>query len=181
MIFGPTHISHPHAVLVLTDATDEAVSVRSHLVDCSLKVDDFERHIAQPELVGHRRWRSGHVVGRDEAREFQSAASAGRPQHHDLAVSTGDTADGLNEFALHRSGAFHLHSECHEERRCGGEVRDGNADMVETLHVCHEVHLPFENFDPPGRRRRDRTARARPPWRDGIDTAVEATLRAGPA
>ncbi|MCW2760399.1 MAG: Short chain dehydrogenase [Marmoricola sp.] len=45
--FGTTHIGHPHAVLVLADAADEPVPVRSHRIDGRLKVADLEGHVAQ--------------------------------------------------------------------------------------------------------------------------------------
>jgi hypothetical protein len=81
------------------------------------------------------------VVGRDEARELQPGSSVGRPQHRDLTVRALDTADGLHELALHGSGALDLETQSDEERRDRGEVRDGDADVVETLYVCHEIYI----------------------------------------
>jgi hypothetical protein len=40
--FRPAHVGHPPDVLVLTDAADQAVAVRSQLVDRRLQVVDFE-------------------------------------------------------------------------------------------------------------------------------------------
>jgi hypothetical protein len=75
------------------------------------------------------------VVGGDEARELQPGSTAGRLQHRDLAARARDAADGLHELALHRSGALDLEAEPDEERRCRVEVRDGDADVVETSYV----------------------------------------------
>lgn len=46
---------------------DQAVTVRSQLVDDGLNVVDLERDVSQPEFVGHRRGRSRLVVGVGEA------------------------------------------------------------------------------------------------------------------
>ena len=51
-----------------------------------------------------------------------------------------DAADGLHELALHGSGALDLETQSDEERRDRGEVRDGDADVVETLYVCHGIY-----------------------------------------
>jgi hypothetical protein len=40
--FRPTHVGHPHAVLVLADAADEPVPVRSQLIDDRFEVTDLE-------------------------------------------------------------------------------------------------------------------------------------------
>src|SRR5687768_13154635 len=80
------------------------------------------------------------MIGRDEARELQSAALAGRLQHRDLALRARYAADGLDELALHESGALELEAESDEERRRRVQVRDGDADVVEASYVSHGDH-----------------------------------------
>ena len=75
----PAHMGHPPGVLVLTDPTDQSVSVRSQAVDGRLEVVDLETDAAQTQLVSHRGGRSGLVVGPDEARELDPGSSVGRP------------------------------------------------------------------------------------------------------
>jgi len=41
-------------LLVLADAADQPVAVRSQPVDGGLEVVDLERNVAQPQLIGHR-------------------------------------------------------------------------------------------------------------------------------
>src|SRR5437660_12565228 len=47
----PAHVRHAPDVLVLTDATDQAVTVRSQPVDNRLEVVHFEANVAQPQLI----------------------------------------------------------------------------------------------------------------------------------
>ena len=53
-----------------------------------------------------------------------------------------DAADGLHELALHGSGALDLETQSDEERSRRVEVPDGDADVVETLYVCHGFYPP---------------------------------------
>ncbi len=138
---GPRTVGHPHSSLVLADAGDEPVPVRSDRIESRLQIADLEGNVAQTQLVGHRHGRSGHVVGGDEARELQPP-TVGRLQHRDLAARARDAAHGLHELALHRSGALDLETQPDEERGRRVDVRDGDADVIETLYVCHVIHPP---------------------------------------
>jgi hypothetical protein len=50
--------------------------------------------------------------------------------------------DGVHELALYERPALDLEAQPDEERRHRVEVRDGDADMVETSYVRHEVRPP---------------------------------------
>jgi len=75
------------------------------------------------------------VVGPGETRQLQAGASVGRTQHHDLAAGVGDADDGVHELALHEHSAFELETQPDEERRHLVEVRDRDADVIETAHA----------------------------------------------
>jgi hypothetical protein len=104
------------------------------------------------------------VAGPDEARQLQASASAGRPQHDDLAAGAGDADDGVCELALHEHPALDLKAQPDERDRCPVEVRDGDADVVEASYVGHGrtsgvVDLALHPSRPrvrlPGRSRRE--------------------------
>ncbi len=134
-----THVGHAREGFVLTDAADQAVAVRSQPVHRRLQVVDFEGDIAQPQLVGHGVGRPWLVAGLDEARQFQPGTSVGRPQHDDVTAGVGDADDGVHELALYECSALDLEAQPDEERRHRVEVRNGDANMVETSYVRHEV------------------------------------------
>ena len=50
---GPPDVRHPPSALVLADATDKSVALRSCPIDSRLQVVDLEGHVAQSQLVGH--------------------------------------------------------------------------------------------------------------------------------
>jgi hypothetical protein len=52
--FGPADVGHVPDVLVLADAADQSVSVRSQTVDRRRRVGDLEANGAQTQLVRHR-------------------------------------------------------------------------------------------------------------------------------
>jgi hypothetical protein len=60
-------ISHPSRALVLADATDQPVAVRSRPINGRLQVMDLEGHVAQSQLVGGGGRRTGHVLGPEVA------------------------------------------------------------------------------------------------------------------
>jgi hypothetical protein len=57
-------------------------------------------------------------------------------------VRARNAADGVYELALHGPGALDLEAQSDEESGRRGKVRDGDADVVEALYVCHEIFIP---------------------------------------
>src|SRR6266851_9445596 len=58
----PAHVGHAPDVLILTDAADQAVAVRSQPVDNRLEVVHFEANVAQPQLVRYGAGRALRMV-----------------------------------------------------------------------------------------------------------------------
>jgi hypothetical protein len=58
-----------------------------------------------------------------------------------MTAGAGDTDDGVHELALYERPALDLEAQPDKERRHRVEVRDGDADMVKTSNVRHEVRL----------------------------------------
>jgi hypothetical protein len=52
-----------------------------------------------------------------------------------VTAGAGDADDGVHQLALYERPALNLEAQPDEERRHRVEVRDGDADMVETLYV----------------------------------------------
>src|SRR5258708_13816820 len=65
---GPAHVGHAPDVLVLTDAADQAIAVRSQPVDNPLEVVHYKTNVAHPQLVRHAAGRSWFVVRPNEHR-----------------------------------------------------------------------------------------------------------------
>ena len=82
------------------------------------------------------------MVRPDEARQLQPRTSLGRPQHDDVTAGAGDANDGVDELALYERPALDLEAQPDEERCHRVEVPDGDANMVETSYVRHEVRPP---------------------------------------
>src|SRR5205807_6196697 len=82
------------------------------------------------------------VLWADDARRLQPRTSIRRPQHDDVTAGAGDANDGVHELALYERPALDLEAQPDEKRRGRVEVRDGDADMVETSYVRHEVRPP---------------------------------------
>ena len=125
-------------MLVLTDATDEALAVRSQTVDDLLEVVHLERHVAQPQFVGHRGGDPGSWLGPAEPRQLQlrRVTFVGWPQHDDLGTGVGYAGDGVQKLALHgHPGALDLETQPDEERRHRVEVRDRDSHVVESLNA----------------------------------------------
>ena len=73
-----------------------------------------------------------------EARQLQPGASRGRS----TTTRRGSRGCDAHKLALYERPALDLEAQPDEERRHRVEVRDGDADMVETSYVRHEVHPP---------------------------------------
>jgi hypothetical protein len=84
----------------------------------------------------------GSWFGRTKLDSSSPGPPLGRPQHDDVTAGAGDADDGVHELALHERPALDLEAQPDEERRHRVEVRDGDADMVETSYVRHEVAPP---------------------------------------
>ena len=84
----------------------------------------------------------GSCSGRTKLDSSSPGTSPGRPQHDDVTAGAGDANDGVHELALYERPALDLEAQPDEKRRHRVKVRDGDADMVETSYVRHEVHPP---------------------------------------
>src|SRR3989441_1715484 len=133
----PAHVGHAPDVLVLTDAADQAVAVRSQPVNNRLEVVHYEANVAQPQLVRHGVGRSRFVVGPNEARQLQPGSSVGRPQRDDLGTGVRYANNGVDELAFHEHPALNLEAQPDEERRHRVEVPDRDADVVEASNTRH--------------------------------------------
>jgi hypothetical protein len=74
------------------------------------------------------------VVGEDEARQLQPGTSVGRPQHDEVTAGAGDAGDGVHKLALYERPALDLEAQPDGERPRCVEVRDGDANVVETSY-----------------------------------------------
>lgn len=74
----PAHVRHAPDVLVLTDAADQAVAVRSQPVNNRLEVVHFEANVAQPQFVRHGVGRSRSWLGRMKLDSSSPVSPSGR-------------------------------------------------------------------------------------------------------
>ena len=72
------------------------------------------------------------MVRPDEAGQLQPHALVRHSQHHDLGPRAGNADDGVYELALDERPALDLEAQPYEERGHGVQIRDGDANVIET-------------------------------------------------
>jgi hypothetical protein len=122
-------------VFVLADAADQPVAVRGQPVDGGLEVVDLESQLRSPSSLAIAAGDPGSWSGRTKLESSSTVPPSGSRSMTDLGAGVRNADHSIQKLALHERPALDLKTQPDEERRHRVQVRDGDADMVETSRV----------------------------------------------